>query len=301
MPKGTFCIILPFDSDYKVLGTYFKDKEGKDFEITSSLFLRLNLDLERNQYSFLKIDEEQIFSYIHKFTGKTKLKASGIIVGLLLEEGEKPEKYRPLLKDAAESIEELDLLDIPRDKFETELKDVYQEIVEPLMDLMTPENIKQSIINRTKSLLSGSKNDRKLAQELVERVEDEEHIKISNLYKEAEKSLKTKEFEKAAKNYSKATEISEELLGKDNEITNTLCERASFCEKIPELSKKRDKIVQNARDALRNEDFHEAYKLYREASEISKELVQFDKEEEYRLKSKALNDFYQVDQKYKNN
>lgn len=300
MPKGTFCIILPFDSDYKVLGTYFKDQLGKDFEVTSNLFLRLNLDLERNEYSFLKLKNQRIFSYIYKFTRKPKIKASGLIIGLVLEEDEKPEKFRPLLKDAAEALEELDLLDMKRAEFEHKLKEIYQEILEPLVDLLNPETIKHSTISRTKSLLSGSKKDRKLAQELLERVEDENHIKISKLYKEAEKLLKKDEFEKAAKNYSKAEEISEELLGKDFEITRTLSERASFCQKIPNLSKKRDKIVEDARDALRNEDFHEAYKLYREASELSKELVQFDKEEEYRLKSKALNDFYQVDQKYKN-
>ncbi|TXT64956.1 MAG: hypothetical protein BAJALOKI3v1_150059 [Promethearchaeota archaeon] len=300
MPKGTYVIVLPFDSDYKVLGKFFKDQEGKDFEITSNLFLRLNLDLERNDYSFLKIGDHQIFSYIYRFSGKTKIKASGLIIGLLLEENEKPEKFRPLLKDAAEELEDLDLLNMEREKFEQKLKEVYQAILEPLIDLLNPETIKQSIISRTKSLLSGSKKDRKLAQELLERVEDEDHIKISKLYKEAEKLLKENEFEKAAKNYCKAEEVSEELLGEDYEITKTLKERASFCQKIPDLSRRRDKIVQKARDALSNEDFHEAYKLYREASELSKELVQFDKEEEYRLKSKALNDFYTVDQKYKN-
>lgn len=300
MPEGTYCIILPFDSDYKVLGTYFKDQEGKDFEITSNIFLRLNLDLERNEYSFLKLKDYRIFSYIHKLTGKTKIKASAIIIGLILGESEKPEKFRPLLKEAAEALEQLDLLNMKKDEFEQELKEIYQNILEPLVDLLNPETIKQGIINRTKSLLSGSKKDRKLAQDLLEMVEDEEHIKISKHYKEAEKLLKDNEFEKAYKNYCKAEEISEELLGDDYEITKTLNERAAFCQKIPNLSKKRDQIVEDARDALGKEDFHEAYKLYREASELSKELVQFDKEEEYRLKSKALNDFYQVDQKYKN-
>jgi hypothetical protein len=41
--------------------------------------------------------------------------------------------------------------------------------------------------------------------------------------------------------------------------------------------------------------------LYRKASEISKKLVQFDKEEEFRLKSKALEDFYKIDEKYSKN
>lgn len=84
------------------------------------------------------------------------------------------------------------------------------------------------------------------------------------------------------------------------DIAASLKEKGEFSQQIPELSKEREKIVQEARNALRNEDFHTAYTSYRKASEISKKLVQFDKEEEFRLKSKALEDFYKIDQKYRN-
>ena len=83
------------------------------------------------------------------------------------------------------------------------------------------------------------------------------------------------------------------------DIATSLREKGSFSQQIPDLSKEREKIVQEARNALRNEDFHRAYTSYRRASEISKKLIQFDKEEEYRLKSKALEDFYKIDEKYR--
>jgi hypothetical protein len=41
------------------------------------------------------------------------------------------------------------------------------------------------------------------------------------------------------------------------------------------------------------------FKTYKKASELSKKLVDFHKEEEYRLKSKALEEFYKVDEEYK--
>lgn len=85
----------------------------------------------------------------------------------------------------------------------------------------------------------------------------------------------------------------------EEDLAKVLREKAIFSQKIPELLKTRDKIVQEARNALKNEDFHSAYLSYRKASEISKLLFQFEKEEEYRLKSKALDDFYQVDQRFK--
>ena len=299
MPKGTFCILIPLDSDYKILGYYFKDKKDANFKITGDLFLRLNLDHERNEYTFLKLKDHQIFSHILKFEGKKKNRALGLILGLLMEEGEKPDKFRSPLKEATENLNELNLLKITEAEFTNKIREIYQEILEPLIDILKPELLRENIINRTKSLLSGGKKERKLAQELLEKVEDKEYEKITQYYKAAKKDLKSNDFEKAGKNFNKAREIALELLGDDSEITKTLKDKASFSQNTPEFSKKRDKIVQDARNALRNEDFHQAYLLYKQASEISKSLVQFENEEEYRLKAKALHDFYQVDQKFK--
>jgi hypothetical protein len=109
--------------------------------------------------------------------------------------------------------------------------------------------------------------------------------------------MESLEYEKAAKLLSKASQIAEELYVLD--IAELLKEKSSFSLKIPDLSKKRNKIVQDARNSLRNEDFHSAYVSYKKASELSKKLIDFEKEEEYRLKSKALEEFYKIDQKKK--
>ncbi len=298
MPTGSFVILLPTDSDYKIMGYYFK--EGKSsFDISSDLFLRLNLDHSKNEYNLLKLKDNDIFSYLHGFKGKLMRKASGIIIGLLLDEDDKPEKFRSSLKEAAEALEmpSLDILKKSREEFETILKDIYLEHLEPLIDILQPEALKSSIINITKFMLSGGKKERKIAQDLLEKIEGGEHEKISDSYKTAENAIKSLEYEKASKFYNKAAEIAEELYVMD--IATSLKEKADFSQQIPDLSKEREKIVQEARNFLRNEDFHSAYISYRKASEISKRLVQFDKEEEYRLKSKALEDFYRVDQKYK--
>jgi hypothetical protein len=83
------------------------------------------------------------------------------------------------------------------------------------------------------------------------------------------------------------------------DIAESLKEKANYSNRIPDISKKREKLVQEARSYLRNEDFHSAYLAYKEASDLSKKLVDFEKEEEYRLKSRALEEFYKVDEKYK--
>jgi hypothetical protein len=298
MPKGSFAIILPLETDYKVLGYYVKDKLFK-FEITNDLFLRLHLDHSKDEYSLLNLKDNRIFSYIHQFKGKAARKATGIILGIFLNENDKPEKFRAPLKESAEALEIIgpDLLNMENSEFEQVLKDIYIEHLEPLTDILKPEAIKENIINITKIMLSGGKKERKIAQDLLKKVENGEHERISEFYDTAENALKELDHDKASKYYGKAAELAEELFVID--IAESLKEKASFSNKVPDLSKKRDKLVQEARNYLRNEDFHSAYIAYKNASDLSKKLVEFDKEEEYRLKSKALEDFYKVDEKYK--
>ena len=298
MPSGGFVILLPTDSDYRILGYYFKEGTS-DFEISNDLFLRLNLDHSKSDYNLLKLKGNHIFSHNHKFKGKNARKALGVIIGILLNEEDETEKFRSSLKEAAEVLEmpSLNILNISKEKFEKILKDIYLEHLEPLIDILQPEQLKRSIINVTKFMLSGGKKERKIAQDLLEKIEDGEHIKISEFYTTAENALKTQDFEKGAKFYFKAAELAEELYIID--IADSLKEKGEFSKRTPELSKEREKLVEVARNSLRNEDFHNAYISYRKASEISKKLVQFDKEEEFRLKSKALEDFHKVDQKYR--
>ncbi|TXT65174.1 MAG: hypothetical protein BAJALOKI1v1_460009 [Promethearchaeota archaeon] len=297
MLKGCFSILLPLHSDYEILGQYFSGA-GK-FEITSNIFLRLKLQHDKNEFNLLKTNKYDLFSYYHKFTTKKKLKASGIILGLYLENEEDPEKFRASLKDAAKSLEKQDLFNLDQKQFNRKLKKTIEQIVEPLSDVINPDIMKKKIINRTKALLSGGKEERNLAQELLERLEDEEHVKISNYCDLAEREMEEKNYKKAAKYFQKATDLSAQLCGKDSRITKDLQDRVEFSEKIPDIINERDEAASEAREALKNEQFHEAYLLYHKASKLSKELVQFDKEEEYRLKAKALNEFAKVDQMFK--
>jgi len=161
MPVGCFVILLPLDADYKILGYY--NKEGKsEFEITNDLFLRLNLDHSKDEYNLLN------------FKGKLARKASGVIIGLLFNENDRPEKFRSALKEGAEAVEVLGLniLTMVPEEFEQLLKDIYLEHLEPLVDILRPEALKNSIIAITKLMLSGGKQERKIAQDLLKKVEE---------------------------------------------------------------------------------------------------------------------------------
>jgi hypothetical protein len=298
LPTGSFVVLLPLDADYKIMG-YYRKEEKSNFEITNDLFLRLNLDHSKDEYSLLKLKDFQIFSYLYNFKGKLTRKASGIIMGLLFNESDKPEKFRSALKEGAEAVEVLGLniLKMQQTEFESLLKDIYLEHLEPLVDILKPEVLKTNIIAITKFMLSGGKEERKIAQDLLKKVEEGEHLKISEIFNNADAALKALEYEKASKLFKKAAEIAQDLYVLD--IAESLKEKANFSGIIPNMSKQRDKHVHEARSFLRNEDFHSAYISYKKASDLSKKLVDFDKEEEYRLKSKALEEFYKVDEKYK--
>ena len=296
MPEGCFAILLTTESDYKVLGYYFKDKR-LDFEITSDMFLRLSLDHAKNEFSLLKLKNVKIESYIYKFKGKLSRKASGFIIGLLLNEDDDPEKFRVPLKNSVVALETLNFLEISAEDFQIKLINTYREFLETLTDVLDATSLKESIINRTKDMLSGGKKERKIAQELLQKIEDNIHIKIAEFYKSAEDSLKYMDYERASKQFSKAADVAEEVL--EINLAKSLRERAKLSVKIPDLTKKREEIVKDARNALKKEDFYNAYIYYKRASEISKELMQPDQDEEYALKSKALQDFYNADQKFK--
>jgi len=302
MLLGSFCILLPLHSDHKILGTYFKEPQKESFEITDNIFLRLKLNHDRNKFNFFKFKEYEIFSNLHTFKGKKKLKANGFILGLVLKDSEEPEKYRDSLNDAGKSLEELDLFNMSEQEFEKELKTIFENVIEPLSslsDFISSEKIKQIIIDRTKDLLSGGKKKRELAQELLDKIEDDEHKKIAQYCKSGEKGLERQDYKKAIKNFEKALELAEELIGKNSKIYQELQERVEFAEEVPSITEERDEIAEDAREALKDGQFHQAYLLYLKASKLSKKLIQFDKEEEYRLKAKALNDFSKVDQRFK--
>lgn len=296
MTLGVYVVILPRDQDYKVLG-YFFEKTSINFEVSSNLFLRLNLDHEKSEYTYLKLKDLAILSYFHELKGKAALKISAIMVGLLLSPGEAKEKYQDSLKSAANELESLDLLNIKDKKFEEKLKSIYEEYLGGSKDTLNASTLKNNVINRTKEMLSGSRKDRAKAQELLELIETNEHAKIESFYKQAESALTNKEYEKAGKLYAKAAEIAESLL--EEELAKKLKEKANNSSKVPELEKGLEKTAQLARDYLKREEFGKASRAYKNASDIAKKLMNSEKEEEYTLKAKALYDFVQVDQKFK--
>lgn len=296
MPKGCFLIIIEKNSELKVLGYYYKDKK-EETKISQDLLLRIQMNHSSKEVSKVNFGEIVYFSVIHEFPVKSKYKIQAVILGIFLSEEEDAKSYVPSLQNAAKSMDDLGEYDIETLDIEKIIEDSYKKYIEKLKDIFDPEILKNNIIEKTKEMLGGSNKDRKKAQEMLKKIEEGIHTKIFKSGKAAENAMKTKDYEKAVKEYDKSAKLAIEI--EEKSLADSFKERASVAKQVPSLTKERDEIVMKARNSLRNDDFHSAYVSYREAADLSEKLMEFEKTEEYSLKSKALADFHQADKKYK--
>jgi len=298
MPKGCFLIAIQKDSDYEILGYFFKDQKHKT-PISDDLLLRLKMVHGSKEINIITLGNLIILSFSYKFPQKFQKFIQGIILGLFLNIDEDPKLYISSLQTSAKILEELDYSNLKSLNIEEKIKDIYINYIEKLKDVVDPENLKKLIIERTKSLLSGSTNDRKLAQELLGKIEEEIHIEIYKTTKSAEEAIKNGDYEKAVKKYETASNLALEI--HEEKLANTLEDRAINAKLLPNIIKEREEVAIKARNSLRNNNFHSAYILYRKAAELSEKLRDFEKSEEFSLKSRALSEFHKIDKKYKQN
>ncbi|MHA1272175.1 MAG: hypothetical protein ACTSQS_01940 [Promethearchaeota archaeon] len=296
MVKGIFTILIPHESDYYELGSYAPEV-GFKFKITDNIFLRLHLDHEKSEYNIRKFKDVTIASYLHNLSGKIARKIKSLLIGVVLDEKDDTEKLRHVLKNAAEELEKLNLIGISKEEIEEKLKNIYFRLFDTSFFALDPEFIKNKVIDYTKELLTGKKKDRVIAQELLKYIEEGLHHKISENYEQAEKALKENDLKDAAKYFEKAAEIAEKLMLTD--LAKKLRGRSKNSGKIPILRKNMEEAAQKARNFLKNEDFYNANIYYLKASEIAKELMDAEKQEEYSLKAKALKEFHEIDQRFK--
>ena len=293
MPKGCFLIAVQKNSEMKILGYFNKDKK-EIIEISDDLLLRIQMNHTTKEISKINFGDIVYFSYLYEFPPKLKKKVQAAVIGLFFSEDEDPKPYISSLQNAAKSLEDLDIESL---KSENRLQDLYKQYIEKLRDIFDPEHLKSSAIDTAKNMLSGSSKDRKNAQELLKKIEEGIHNKICKSGKTAEDAMKTGDYEKAAKEYDKAAGLALEIF--DKNLAKSLKDRALIAKKVPNITKERNNAVNSARNSLRNEDFHSAYLSYRKAAELSEKLMDFEKAEEYSLKSKALSDFHSIDKKFK--
>jgi len=298
MPKGCFLIAMKKNSEFEILGYFFKDQK-RQTPISDDLLLRIRIDHNSKEINKITLENQIILSFLYKFHPKFQKYLQGIIVGLFLNIDEDAKSYISSLQTSAKLLEELDYSNIKSLNIEEKIEHIYVNYIEKLKDIVDSDNLKKLIIERTKTLLSGNIEDRKLAQELLGKIEDGIHIEMHKITNSAEEAIKNHEYEKAAKKYNAASKMAVEIY--EDKLAKTLEEKAINTRQLPNIIKEREEVAVKARNSLKNDDFHTAYSLYRKAADLSEKLMDFEKSEEYSLKSRALSEFHKIDKKYKHN
>jgi tetratricopeptide (TPR) repeat protein len=122
-------------------------------------------------------------------------------------------------------------------------------------------------------------------------------LKLIESYKNAEDAIKKQDYEKAEREFEEAKRFAEELDEKD--LAKMLKSRAQMSRKIPDFLKKREDYLNRAMQGLRSDKFEEAQKNFQLASDVSKELMDSRRAEEYGLKAKALAEYVKIDRKFR--
>jgi hypothetical protein len=291
MPSG--CLIIDVDAEGKsvVLGTHF-DNEEDTIEIDDNLILQLKMGLMDKKLHVLTKPEYHLVSYIDNYMKNRK--RHKLITTVVLKPSDSPENFREGVKLVSEIFtNEPDMSDA---EFKLKLSDVYYDYFEIPTIALNKRELEDRLAKRVKDLNKKMKFDE--AKKLLEAIKKVPR-KLYQANRNAERAMKNEQYERAEREFTKAMKYAEQL--RENDLAKEFFDKAKRMSSVPGLRQQRDKMVDKARNALRNDKLEEAYKLYREAASISKKLFDTDAAEEFELKSDALAKFHEVHKRFHKN
>ncbi|GAH88044.1 unnamed protein product, partial [marine sediment metagenome] len=92
MPKGYFLIAMKKNSEFEILGYFFKDQK-RQTPISDDLLLRIRIDHNLKEINKITLENQIILSFLYKFHPKFQKYLQGIIVGLFLNIDEDAKSY----------------------------------------------------------------------------------------------------------------------------------------------------------------------------------------------------------------
>jgi hypothetical protein len=291
MPSG--CLIIDIDAQGKsvLLGTYF-DNEEDAIQIDDNLILQLQMGLMDNKLHVLTKPDYHLVSYIENYIKDRK--RHKLITTVVLKPSDSPENFREGVKIVSEIF--TNKPDMSEAEFKVKLSDVYYDYFEIPTIALNKRELESRLAKRVKSLNKQMKFDE--AKNLLEIVKKVPR-KLYQANRNAERAMKSEAWERAEREFTKAMKYAEQLEEKD--LAKEFFDKAKRMSSVPGLTQQRDKIVDKARSALRNDKLVDAYKLFRDAASLSRQLFDSDAAEEFELKSDALAKFHEVHKRFHKN
>jgi len=288
MPSGCFLIEIDFQGKSSIIGSYF-DNDEDSIEIDNNLVLQLQMGLMDKKLFVLTKPEYHLVSYIDNFMKDRK--RFKLITTAVLKPSDSPENFREGVKLVSDIF--TNKPDMPPEDLKNTLSDVYYDYFEIPTIALNKRELEDRLAKRVKDLNKKMKFDE--AKQLLEIVKKIPR-KLYQANRNAERAMKAEAYDRAEREYMHAMKYAEQL--QENDLAKEFFDKAKRMSSVPLLRQQRDKIVDKARNALRNDRWEEAYKLFREAAALSNKLFDSSAAEEYGQKSDALAKFHEVDKKF---
>ncbi len=286
MPLGCFLVNLDPAKGPKYAARFFEG--GVSYKLTDELLLRLQMVHSSKQQSTLTLEDSVLL------TRSYEDRLNHFIVVIVLTPLDKPESFLNGLKDSIQVL--VSKKPGAKDQLDKLLEDIYFEYYRTPQVTLDSKKLEENIKEKAKKLLQSGKT--KEAEDLLEKATK---LKIpKKLYDtatKAENEIKKGDHEKAARFYLEAADFASEL--GEAALSEFLRDKAKNSQRLPQFIEQRNQAVTDARKALREEKFELAAQLFRKAADLSNELLDAQKVEEYTLKAKALQEYASVEKKFR--
>ncbi len=288
MPNGCFIIDIDAQGKSVILGTHF-DNDEDVIQIDDNLILQLQMGLMDKKLFVLTKPEYHLVSYIENYLKNRK--PHKMITTVVLKPSDLPENFREGVKVVTDVFTQNP--EMTETEFKVKLSDVYYDYFEIPTIALNKRELESRLAKRVQSLNKKMKfEEAKNLLEIVKKVPR----KLYQANRNAERAMKGESWERAEREFTKAMKYAEQL--QESDSAKDFHDKAKRMRSVPGLRQQRDKIVEKARNALRNDKLDEAYSLYREAAAISRDLFDSDAAEEFELKSDALARFNEVHKRF---
>ncbi len=287
MPKGCFLVTIDPAKGPKYLARFFE--AGKDsYKLSDELLLRLQMVHSSKQQSTLTLEDSVLLT--RSFEDRKNL----YIVVIVLTSLDKPESFLNGLKDSLQKL--LSKINTMKDQLDKALEEIYFEYYRTPQVTLDSKKLEDNIKEKAKKLLQSGKTAE--AQDLLDKATKQKlPKKLYDTSAKAEDQIKKGDYEKAARFYQEAADYANEL--GEQALCDFLRDKAKNSQRLPQFMEQRIQAVNDAKKALRDDKFELAYQLYRKAADLSNELLDAQKVEEYTLKAKALQEYAAVEKKYR--
>ena len=289
MPFGSFLILINANAEIERQAVYIEEG-ATELNLGKNELLKIRMAHSDKSVALTILPDAQIYSYKKEY--KDKKVIFQLIGGLFLNKDENSGQFKDNVQSFVESM--FDKKNLPNEELKALIGENYKKYFQQQQFVVQRDKIEKELTERSMVLNTKGKFDD--AKEILAKIQKGLPAKMVSAYEAGEKFIKNQEYERAEKEYESAMRLASDLGMKDHE--KYFNQKKNLSRKIPSLLKKREECLEKAMNGLRTDHFDDASKYFKQAAEISGELMETRRMEEYNAKAKILAEYMMIDKKY---